>query len=89
MLKALFWLVPGGAAHHRPVRRHRRRDHDGRLPDLHPQPRVLPLGRLLHRFHRDRRARLHGLLGRSPRLHLHDQPHHVHWVSANIVHHMK
>jgi hypothetical protein len=77
----LFFSVPGGSTEHGAVRRHSRRRHDRRVRRLHPQPRVLALGRLLHHLHRAGRARLHGLLGRPPRLHLHDQPHHVHRVS--------
>ena len=62
----VFCSVSGGAADNNPVRGHRGRDHDVRLPDLHPEPRVLALGRILHRLHRDRRAGLHDLLGHQP-----------------------
>ncbi len=62
------------------MRRHSRRRHDRRLCRLHPQPRVLALGRLLHHLHRTGRPGIHGLLGRPPGLHLHDQPYHVHRV---------
>ena len=75
-----FYLVLDCAPDHRPVRRHRRRRHDGRLNHLHTQPGLLPVGRLLHHVHRAGRHRLHDLLGRQPRLHLHDQPNHVHRV---------
>lgn len=65
-LKNYFCLVSGCAADNNPVCGHRGRNHDVRLPDLHPEPRVLALGRILHRLHRDRGAGLHDLLGHQP-----------------------
>ena len=61
--------------------RHCCRGHDGRLPHLHPQPGLLPLGRLLDHLHRGGSARVHDILGHQPGLHLHDQLDHVYWVS--------
>ena len=78
-----FFPVSGGPADNDPVRGDCGDDHDDREPHLHPQPAVQPLGGLLHRLHRAGRPRLHDLLGSQPRLHIHDQPHHVHWVSSS------
>ena len=59
------------------------RGDDGRFSHLHPSPRLLSLGGVLHHLHRDWSSRLHDLLERQSRLHLHDQSHHVHWVLNN------
>ena len=58
-----------------------RAGHDGRVPDLHPQPHLLAVGRLLHHLHRAGRAGIHDPVGRQPGLHLYDQSYYVYWVS--------
>lgn len=52
--------------------------YDGCLAHFHPESPLLAVGRLLHRLHRGGRGGLHDAVGREPRLHFHDQPHHVH-----------